>query len=190
MAGQSLGDLAKRIAAAAREANAASSRRGLRVSINDDGPADRRGFDRVFADFDRTLASIPDALRAGVPAVRAAHRANFREQTSGYGGWAALAPSTLRDRRRRGYPPGPILTRSGALREHVLGTPARITRSGNVYELRIAPSPSVGGVPKYRALAKGYSPNNLPARPMVSIRPEHANAVASAISRYMRTRAG
>lgn len=40
---------------------------------------------------------------------------NFNNQGTLYGKWAALEPTTLTDRRNRGYGDGPILVRSGAL---------------------------------------------------------------------------
>lgn len=162
----------------------------IRLTINDDGPGDTRGFDRVFVGLGATIDAFPSVLRDVVPVIRAAHRANFRtEGAAGRGRWAPLKPRTLADRRRRGYPPGPILTRSGALREHVLGTPAKITRAGTAVELRIAPGRVVDGVPKYRALARGYGPGNLPARPMVAVGPAEAVKITSAISRELRRRA-
>ena len=61
-------------------------------------------------------------MTAAVPTIRAAHRENFTtEGASGRGAWAALAPRTLAERARLGFGPGPILTRTGALRAHVLG---------------------------------------------------------------------
>ena len=36
--------------------------------------------------------------------------------------WQPLAPATLEDRARKGFPPGPILTRTGTLREGFVAT--------------------------------------------------------------------
>jgi len=45
----------------------------------------------------------------------------FKSQGSYSGkGWPRLKLSTLKDRKRKGYPPGPILVRSGALRDSLV----------------------------------------------------------------------
>lgn len=160
---------------------------GIRLTIADDSAAGGYGLDRVFVGLGATLDAFPEALRDTVPAVRAAHRAVFRsEGAAGRGAWPALAPSTIAQRRRLGYGPGPILLRTGALREHVLGTPAKISRVAGGVELRIAPTPVVAGRPKYRALARGNPASNLPGRPMVAVGPAAAASITSALSRSLR----
>lgn len=162
----------------------------VRVTINDDDAADSTGFDRIFYGLNATMAELPAILRDALPAIRAAHKLNFTtEGASGRGHWAGLADWTIRERLALGYGTRPILKRTGALRAHVLGTPARTSRTGDTAELRIKPSRMVAGVPKYRALAKGYAPGNLPGRPMVAIGPASATRVTSAIARSMRARA-
>jgi hypothetical protein len=160
----------------------------LGVTITDDSKAMAKGLDRIFDAFGATMDEIPDVLRAAVPTIREAHRATFRsEGAAGRGKWRPLAPSTLRDRQRLGYGPGPILVRSGQLRDHVLSAPAVVRRRGNEVELRIRPADSVGGVPKYVANAKGTS--RIPGRPMVAVGPASAAKITSQISRDLRARA-
>lgn len=162
----------------------------LRVTIVDDSAENKRGVDRLFDALDQTIDEFPDVLRDALPEIRAAHALNFAtEGASGRGKWAALAPRTLRDRRRLGFGPGPILHRTGALEAHVLGTDAVITSSGNTVTLKIKPDRDVDGVPKYDALAAGYAPNNLPGRPMVTVGPASAKKITSAVSRSLRARA-
>lgn len=158
------------------------------VTIRDDSTARARGLDRMFDAFGATIDDLPKVLEAAVPTIREAHRAVFTtEGAAGRGAWAPLAPLTLRERARLGFGPGPIHVRTGALRDHVLGTPATITRRGDVVELRIRPDDNVGGVPKYRALALGT--DRIPARPMVAIGPAAATKVTSSIQRAFRDRA-
>jgi hypothetical protein len=166
----------------------------IRLTINDDDPANTRGFDRVFVGLGVTLSGLTSVL--GDPAVlrviRQQFERNFAEER-GRTRWAQLAPSTVADRRRRGYGGAhPILVRTGALRRHVLTTPAKTTRQARGAELRIAPSPSVNGVRKYRMLAMGgVTPTGgrVPSRPMVVIDSSGAVRVTSAISRALRARA-
>ena len=161
----------------------------LRVTIVDDSPENRAGLDRLFDAFGATVDDFPAIMLGALPTIRAAHRAVFAsEGAAGRGRWAALAPATLVDRARRGFGPGPILVRTGALRSHVLAARAQVKTSGtgNV-ELRIRPDDNVGGVPKYRALALGTS--RIPARPMVALGSSGSVAVTSAISRAFRARA-
>jgi phage gpG-like protein len=51
-----------------------------------------------------------------------------RFASEGHGRWAPLAESTLRDRARRGFGPGPILQRTGNLRESLVD-PARAAKT-------------------------------------------------------------
>lgn len=158
------------------------------ITIVDDAPRNSRGLDRIFDAFGATIDELPDVLREAVPTIRAAHRAVFEtEGAAGRGSWPALAPATLRDRARRGFPPGPIHVRTGALKAHVLAAPATITRTGSTVTLRIRPGDTVDGVPKYRALALGT--DRIPSRPMVAIGPGQAVKVSSTIQRALRARA-
>lgn len=160
----------------------------LRVTIVDDVNGNRKGIDRLFDAFDATIDDIPDVFRESLPAIRAAHRAVFAsEGASGRGRWTPLAPSTLAERARLGYGPGPIHVRTGALRDHVLSAPAQITRFAGGVELRIEPDANVGGVPKYRALALGT--DRIPSRPMVALGRPAAARVTSTIQRALRNRA-
>lgn len=160
----------------------------IRLTINDDDAADTTGLDRLFVGFGATLDAFPDALRvAALPVIRQAHRENFARE-GGRRAWANLADATVAERVRLGYPGRhPILRRTGALMRHVLNTPATVTTTGATVELRIKPGPVVGGVPKYRALARGR--RNMPGRPMVVIDSRSAVKVTSALSRYLRTKA-
>lgn len=160
----------------------------LLVEIRDDSNEREAGISRIFEAFDATIDEFPDVLRDALPEIRRAHGQNFdTEGASGRGPWAPLAPSTLRDRARLGFPPGPILTRTGALRAHVLAADADISQVGNLTILRIRPGDYVGGVAKYRYLAGGTS--KMPARPQVTIGPANATKVSSVIQRSLRARA-
>lgn len=170
-----------------RAATSGKTRGGLRLTINDDGPADRRGLDRIFVGLGATIDAFPEALRAALPAVRSGHARNFATESSGFGGWAPLAPRTIAERVRLGFGPGPKLVRTGQLRAHVLSAAPVVRRTAGGYELRIRPGDSVGGVPKYAANARGT--DRIPARPMVSLTPAASRTVTSAISRFLRQRA-
>ena len=159
----------------------------VRVTFNDDNAADTRSVSRLFVGLGATLDVMPAVLRSdGVSAIRAGFARNFDREAERRP-WAALAPATIAERLRLGFGPGPILRRTGALRRHVLQTPARITRTGSTIELRIKPGNSVGGVPKYGPLAMGTS--RMPGRPMVVLTPPEVARVVGVISRALRTRA-
>lgn len=196
MSGSTPAQRGKAISAAVDRFNRTQAPGGgfVRVSFNDDDAADTRGMDRVFTGLDVTLGSMATVLSSpGVLSViREQFSRNFKTET-GRTKWAGLAPSTVQDRMRRGYGGRhPILVRTGALRTHVLKTPAKTTTTARGAELRIAPSPSVGGVRKYRMLAKGGTTptgGRVPGRPMVVIDKSGAVKVSSAISRALRLRA-
>ena len=185
-----LAELRRAVEAFLQAASRVSSGGGIRLTITDDAPGGTRGLDRVFVGLGATIDAFPDVLRSVVPEIRAAHSAVFSSEGAlGRGKWAPLKPATLADRRRKGFPPGPILLRTGALKRHVLGTSAQIRTVGGTTELRIAPSPVVEGTgrPYYRAQALGYGA--LPSRPMVAVGPAAAVKITSAISRELRRRA-
>jgi hypothetical protein len=169
----------------------ASAGGGVRLSINDDDAANTRGFDRIFVGLGATLDGLEEVLADPqvVRTIRDGFHASFDRQ-GGRTRWPALAPRTVEERRRLGFPPRrPILERTGALRRHVVTTPAVTRRTPSGAELRIEPGNVVDGVPKYRALAKGSPSSNLPARPMVVLTPDQSARVAGAISRALRQRA-
>jgi phage gpG-like protein len=188
----SVGDAARRFERAARETRRSRGLSGMvRLSIVDDTNARGLGVDRVFDALGATLRELEEVLRDTVPTIRAAHRATFTsEGARGRGAWAPLAARTLADRRRKGYPPGPILVRSGKLAKHVLTTPAVIRRTGREVTLTIAPTPQVRGTgrPYYRVQALGGGPSSIPARPMVAIGSSSATKVSAAVSRNLQRR--
>jgi hypothetical protein len=196
----SSGSTPKQRAAAAKRAvaafNATKAPGGgfVRVSFNDDDRADTRGLDRVFVGLDVTLAGMASVLSSGpvLAAIREQFAANF-DREGGRKKWAQLAPTTVQERIRKGYGGRhPILERTGALRGHVLSTPAKTSTTARGATLRIAPSPSVKGVRKYAMLAKGGTTptgGKVPGRPMVVLTPGGATKVSSAISRALRARA-
>jgi hypothetical protein len=163
----------------------------MRITIRDDSTENAKGLDRMFDAMGATIDDLPDIMLAAVPTIRQAHAAVFKSEGSeGRGAWEGLAERTRLERAALGYnPSSPILKRTGALEQHVLNTPAEVTRTGDSIELRIEPDVEVDGVPKYRALAKGYEANNLPGRPMVALGPTWAKRVTSTVQRAFRDRA-
>lgn len=186
----------KAVTKAVRKFNATQAPGGgfVRVSFNDDDGADTRGMDRVFVGLDVTLAGMASVLSDAsvLSAIRKAFAQNFTDEGARKP-WAQLAPSTVQERIRKGYGGRhPILKRTGALERHVVTAPAKVTTTARGATLKIAPSPSVGGVRKYAFLAKGGTTptgGKVPGRPMVVITPGSATKVSSAISRALRARA-
>lgn len=172
-----------------RATRSGGSSSAVRLTINDDDAASTTGFDRLFTGLGVTLAGLEVVLGSPpvIDAIREQFARNF-DQEGGRTRWAALAPSTVEERKRLGYGGAhPILQRTGALRRHVLAAPPKVTRTGAGAELRIRPGDSVGGEPKYLALAMGT--RHMPGRPMVVIDASGAVKVTSAISRALRQRA-
>jgi hypothetical protein len=85
---------------------------------------------------------------------------NFRQQGPG---WAPLKPGTVRSRIAQGYPPGPILTRSGDYRRAMT---KGLTTQRSSSEL-IALAPQVPGAFHQHGTSKP-----MPARPMKLSEPE------------------
>lgn len=71
---------------------------------------------------ERALNKIKDTVehpdpRKAVEKVSDVWARSFAGQGSYVGGWAALAEHTIEQRRAQGFPPGPIMLRSGSLRD-------------------------------------------------------------------------
>lgn len=178
--------LARKAARVREAAEVAQGRAGVRVTIGN-APGYGQAFDRVFTALDDALASLPEIMRdEALPQVRAELRRNFLTEGANTGRrWAALKPSTQRERARRGYGPAhPILRRRGVLMREVVGARSSVRSGGGAVELRISPDRTV----RFVALSLGTS--NMEARPMMALSTPAANRVASRISRALRARAG
>ena len=74
-------------------------------------------FDQLERLIDRIAKPGNGQTRALADGIRQQFQANFTRQGSGAGAWAALAPSTARQRQQQGYAGNrPILVRTGQLR--------------------------------------------------------------------------
>ena len=73
-----------------------------------------------------------EANKRAVRGVAKVWQRNFDSEGRGVGGWAALKQSTLDDRARHGFAPGPILRRSDALREVAVIWPQNLKGSGSI----------------------------------------------------------
>lgn len=81
------------------------------------------------------------------PRMRQSFEQNF--DSEGRPKWRALSAVTIEDRLRRGYGAGPILVRTGELKESVVTTRESITLAGNIVQM-VMPG-DVGGLPeRYR----------------------------------------
>lgn len=66
-----------------------------------------------------SVARRAEDLRPAYPAVARRVAAGYERSFAAEGpGWTHLKPSTIRSRIQQGYPPGPILTRSGKYRRN------------------------------------------------------------------------
>ncbi len=95
--------------------------------------------------------------------------------------WAALAPITIADRQRKGYPAGPILVRSGRLKDSLTkpGAPGQV--------LRIGPrSIRYGSSVKYYRYHQ-YGTRNMPARKMMLLQRQDGSQISRIINTYIRT---
>jgi phage gpG-like protein len=90
---------------------------------------------------------------------------NFQQQGPG---WAPLKPGTVRQRIAQGYPPGPILTRSGRYKRAMTGGLQTIKTPGSL----VAIAPSVPGAFHQHGTSKP-----MPARPLRLNQRERQNIV-------------
>lgn len=94
--------------------------------------------------------------------------------------WAALAPSTVQDRIRKGYGPGPILERTGKLKRSLTERGA----TGNI--LRIGPkSLKYGSSVKYFVYHQ-YGTSTMPARKMMVAQRQDNSQLSRIANTYLR----
>lgn len=113
-------------------------------------------------------------------AVREGWRENFSGQRSGDGqSWAALKPSTIRERLAGGYPAGPILVRSGHLRASLLNRGAsdsyeEVQTTGDGWTLLV-------GTEDRKAIFHEIGTSKMPARPFIALSDAAEQRVISAL---------
>lgn len=64
-----------------------------------------------------SLVDLSEVTSAWADVITNAISENFASESAGSEPWASLADSTLADRKRKGFAPGPILQRTGDLRD-------------------------------------------------------------------------
>ena len=101
---------------------------------------------------------------------------SFKRQASPNGAWAPLAPSTVRDRLRKGYRAGPILQRSGQLVGSVQADHDRSSATASVRK-------SAKGANIALFLHEGTS--RMPARPYLALWPEHERQIADDVRAFV-----
>lgn len=112
--------------------------------------------------------------------VREGWRENFTGERSGDGrAWVALAPSTVRQRIRAGYPARPILVRTGALRNSLLNPGAsnsyeELQTTGDGWTLLV-------GTEDPKAIFHELGTSRMPARPFVALSDQAEQRVVSAL---------
>lgn len=115
----------------------------------------------------RAIARPPAAqLRPVEEAIRHGFARNFTQQSSGDGTpWAPLAPATIAERIRLGYPgPRPILVRSGALRSSYTNPNGQDTFYD--FRSRLDGFEMEAGSDMEKAHELEYGRDNMPARPV------------------------
>lgn len=103
------------------------------------------------------IKEIPNAITDGVKNVMVQH-ANQNFKTESFEGyiWQALKPRTLADRKAKGFPPGPILYRTGKLkRNHTITE----TNTGCIWDWK---------TPYASGHQFGVPARHLPARPFIT----------------------
>ena len=156
---------------------------------------------RVEIDDDEAQAALGRLVRAGAdlsPFMRSAAghledsvRESFRRQASPAGPWAPLKPSTLRERQRRGYRPGPILQRSGALKRSVTSESDATSATAGT-NLRYASTHQFGasaGEYGVRLGRRGSGPipwGDVPARPFLVLWPEHKTEIVDSLQDHLK----
>jgi phage gpG-like protein len=118
--------------------------------------------------------------------MHASFEKNF--SSSGRPSWAALSDETLEDRARKGFGSGPILSRTGNLRDEVTSIKGEVTLGARqatiqwgIDQLRSDEKVKFGA----HQLGKGRSGQNLPQRKMIGFQPEDSKKIMSALKKWI-----
>lgn len=118
--------------------------------------------------------------------MQASFEKNF--SSSGRPSWPALSEETIEDRLRMGFGSGPILSRTGNLRDEVssikglLSLGARqVTMQWGIDQLRSDEKVKFGA----HQLGKGRSGQDLPQRKMIGFQPEDSKRIISALRKWI-----
>lgn len=126
-------------------------------------------------DFEPVLDEFAEQLTAG-------EKAGFASQGAAYGSaWAALAPSTVRDRFRQGYGPNAPLVRTGNLADS-------IGESVNLTPDSVQVGVDAGEVPYANYLQSGTS--RMPARLLVAVSDDMIDDMMQTLRAYLAAATG
>jgi phage gpG-like protein len=71
------------------------------------------------------IADMTPAMEKSQTIIEESIARRFGEEGDGRSAWKPLAASTIADRKRKGFPPGPILQRTGDLKDSIKGSHTR-----------------------------------------------------------------
>ena len=91
--------------------------------------------------------------------IRSGNAANFMSQGGLYGGWAPLSPYTVADREKHGFPPAPMMYRTGTLMDSLVS----LEGPPNV----IGPEEATFGTDVSYAEFHQYGTHNMAKRPLM-----------------------
>jgi phage gpG-like protein len=129
--------------------------------------------EKTFRDMVDGVQSPWIPLRESARIVQDDAQRNFDSEGRFYGrGWKALKPSTIRDRIRKGFGAGPILNRTGNLRNNAL---IRRTGRSSVEVWNITP------YAKYHQ----YGTKNIPIRTVLTVPDETQDAIVMTFVDYI-----
>lgn len=152
------------------------------ITVDDGGTI--TAFRQRFATWGQSLVDLGPAWAKVGLRLMDDFRANFAAQGGMYGGWAPLAPSTIRQRVRLGFGPDPIMMRTGRLNES-LAVPGA---AGNVFE--VAPDHvTVGSDVEYAKYQHFGTRRGLPARRLIGLSWETRSYALRAVADLVRERA-
>jgi len=137
-------------------------------------PYDTADAERSDRELTRAIGNLRPAMTKAVTIVADAIDSNFRSESDAGKRWAPLAPSTLAQRERKGYGPGPILQREGTLRT-LASAHREVSESG----AEVGPEG-----PDYAEYHLTGTPR-MPARPFLDISELSVDAIDDAIHRHL-----
>lgn len=122
------------------------------------------------------VSDMGEPMRKATDIIAAGIDENFASESAGGEAWQELADSTIEDRRRKGFPDGPILRRTGALAKA-----ATAHRSSDGESAEVGPDGC-----DYAVFHASLEPRSkLPLRDFLAMTPEREDEIETAILAHL-----
>lgn len=105
--------------------------------------------------------------------------------SQGGSNWKPLSPSTISDRLRKGYNSGPILVRTGNLKDEVTSLRGKVTTASKEVRMEWGIDQIRAGKEKAKFFTHQKGRGNIPARPMIGFQDIDAKRIGTSLRNFI-----